>query len=220
MQQQDSNGEAPQPRRLNRCQHCAMPANDHKKRHMQRYHPELPENGFVSLQPGQLPTGAWKYCSNWEHIWEADFEPEDAQFKQGTTFVRGNKMGKKRRAKMNKKTLLYYHCKSLQQLGVQSEAAKKRGSNIFFPPEKNGNLNNEEMGLILQDMEGHSNKVKALERWISRLQTTIASLKKELVSPSRPCEAQLVVSVEVGVGAGGGEVKIGGKKTVPATTRV
>ena len=74
----------------------------------------------------------------------------------------GNKLAKKRRAKMNKKTLLYYHCKSLKQLGVNSEVGKNNGSKIVLPANKNGDLTEQEMGLILQDIEGHSSQVKAL----------------------------------------------------------
>ena len=42
---------------------------------------------------------------------------------------------------------------------------------------RNGNLNEQEMGLILQDIEGHSNQVKALRKKIHKLEDTIASLE-------------------------------------------
>ena len=70
----------------------------------------------------------------------------------------------------------------MQQLGVLSEAAKKNGSKGVLPREKNGNLNNEEMGLILQDIEGHSNQVKALWKNIHNLRATIASMKEDKIS--------------------------------------
>ena len=80
---------------------------------MQRYHPDLSDDEFKCLGRGELPKGAWKYCSNWEDIWKDGFEPVDAQFKKGSIFEPGNKQAKKRKAKERKKTLLYYHCQSL-----------------------------------------------------------------------------------------------------------
>ena len=106
---------------------------------------------------------------------------EEEQFKQGGVFEARNKEAKKRRAKQNKKILLYYHCKPLQQLGVRSEAAEKNGSKGFLPKERKGDLNEEEMGLILRDMEGHSNLVKTLERKISKLEKTIALMEENKI---------------------------------------
>ena len=48
---------------------------------MSRYHPEVGQDQFRRLQQGELPTGAWKYCSNWEHIWEDGFVAEDEEVK-------------------------------------------------------------------------------------------------------------------------------------------
>ena len=56
---------------------------------------------------------------------------------------------------------------------------KKTGSNIVWPPQRDGNLNEEEMGLILEDIEGHYNEVKALERKITRLRSTIAAMEED-----------------------------------------
>ena len=61
-------------------------------------------------------------------------------------------------------------------MGVQSEIGEKNGSKIVLPRKKNGDLSNEEMGLILEDIEGHSNQVKALKMKIHNLEATIVSL--------------------------------------------
>ena len=106
-------------------------------------------------------------------------------------------MAKKRRSKMNKKTLLYYHCKSLQQLGVISEAAKKNGSKGFLPAGKNGDLNEQEMGLILRDVEGYSSQVKALEKKISRLEQTVKSMQAERSRRRQACRPHHAISIEV-----------------------
>ena len=95
--------------------------------------------------------------------------------------------------------LLYYFCKPLQRLGVQSEESKKTGTNIVFPPERNGVLNEEEMGLILEDIEGHYKQVKTLERKISRLQATITTLEEERRIRKPACEPQHVISIEFNV---------------------
>ena len=71
---------------------------------------------------GQLPVGSWKYCSNWKDIWNEDFEPKDVEFKKGQEFTSKNQMAKKRKAKENKKALLYYHCENLHSLGVCANA--------------------------------------------------------------------------------------------------
>ena len=122
---------------------------------------------------------------------------EEEQFKQGGVFEARNKEAKKRRAKQNKKILLYYHCKPLQQLGVRSEAAEKNGSKGFLPKERKGDLNEEEMGLILRDMEGHSNLVKTLERKISKLEKTIALMEENKIRQRKTDSSHLVVSIEV-----------------------
>ena len=53
------------------------------------------------------------------------------------------------------------------------------------------------MGLILRDLEGYSSQVKALERKISRLQATIASLKENRVIKRQTYSSHLVVSMEI-----------------------
>ena len=78
-----------------------------------------------------------------------------------------------------------------------SEAAKKNGSKGVLPRKKNGNLNNEEMGLILQDIEGHSNQVKALWKKIHNLQDTIVSLREDKISKRQTCSSHRVVSMEI-----------------------
>ena len=47
---------------------------------------------------------------------------------------------------------------------------KKNGSKIVLPAVKNGDLTDQEMGLILQDIEGHNSQVKTLEKKIDRLE--------------------------------------------------
>ena len=111
-------------------------------------------------------------------------------------------MAKKRRSKMNKKTLLYHHCQSLQQLGVISEAAKKNGSKGFLPAGKNGDLNEQEMGRILLDVEDYSSQVKALERKISRLEQTIKWMQAEKSRRRQACRPHHVISIEVEATAG------------------
>jgi len=49
---------------------------------MERYHADLDKQVFRKLEKGQDPTGSWKYCSNWQEIWNEDFVAKDAEFKK------------------------------------------------------------------------------------------------------------------------------------------
>jgi len=53
---------------------------------MERYHSDYAVDTFRKLQPGQPPIGLWKYCSNWQEIWNDDFEVKDPEFKKGVEF--------------------------------------------------------------------------------------------------------------------------------------
>ena len=86
MQEQVLSKKAQQPRKLNRCNLCAMPAFRNPGRHMRRHHPGLSQDKFRCLKQDELPTGPWKYCSNWEHIWEEGFEAKDEEIMMKNQF--------------------------------------------------------------------------------------------------------------------------------------
>ena len=74
---------------------------------------------------------------------------------------------------------------------------KVHGSKGFLPAGKNGDLNEQEMGLILRDVEGYNSQVKALEKKISRLEQTIKSMKAERSRRKQACRPLHVISIEV-----------------------
>ena len=58
-------------------------------------------------------------------------------------------MIKKRKAKENKKALLYYHCENLHLLGVCANQDGGNPNKIYKPPQKHSTLTETEMGHIL-----------------------------------------------------------------------
>ena len=66
-----------QARVLKRCNLCGVAAKEHPGRHMHVYHPDINTKSFRWLQWGELPVGDEKFCSNWQDIWNDDFEPSD-----------------------------------------------------------------------------------------------------------------------------------------------
>ena len=119
---------------------------------MERYHTDPAHNTFKKLQQGQLPIGTWKYCSNWKDVWNVDFEPKDVEFKNTNQFTTKNKMIKKRKAKENKKALLYYHCEKLHPLGVCANIEGDNPNKIYKPQKKSSRLTETEIGQILESV--------------------------------------------------------------------
>ena len=105
---------------------------------MERQHQDLPVTSFKRLNFGQLPEGKLKFCSNWERMWDAGFEPEDNKLKKGNFFKLSNKDAKKRQSK-----LIFHHC------GMLGKRSLKNGDNgsevyqMFKPKLDNGDLNEE-----------------------------------------------------------------------------
>ena len=120
-------------RNINRCELCAMPAFKNPERHMKRYHSDLLDKTFRRLQQGWPPSGDWKYCSNWQDIWNENFEAKDVVLKKGQEFEAKNKVAGKRKAKEIKRTLLYYHCEILHQLGECTNVVENSPLKIYKP---------------------------------------------------------------------------------------
>jgi hypothetical protein len=64
-------------------------------------------------------------------------------------------VGKKRKSKENKRTLLYHHCETLHPLGVWANEGGGNPQKIYRPFQRNSNLTEEEMDCILKDLLHH-----------------------------------------------------------------
>ena len=61
-------------------------------------------------------------------------------------------MIKKRKAKENKKALLYYHCEKLHPLGVCANIEGDNPNKIYKPQKKSSRLTETEIGQILESV--------------------------------------------------------------------
>ena len=91
-------------------------------------------------------------------------------------------MAKKRKAKENKRTLLYDQCELLRPLGVWANPNGENPRKIYKPAQKNSNLTEEEMDCILKDLVRHKQKFKDSEQVIKQLKDTIDSQKGKLIA--------------------------------------
>ena len=171
----------------NHCELCAMPSFKDPGRHMKRYHKELGKVPFRRLEPGHLPIGAWKYCSNWQEIWNDNFEAKDTEFKTGKEFQLRNKVAKKQKSKENKRTLLYHYCKNLHPLGECANADGENPLKIYRPSQKCSKLNETEMGCVLEDIIDQNKQIKNLNEIIKQLNVTIDSLKNKQLAQPEAC---------------------------------
>ena len=106
-------------------------------------------------------------------------------------------MAKKRKAKENKRTLLYHHCENLHPLG---ECANEEGGNplkIYRPSQKSSKLTEIEMGCILAGVKDHSEQIKRLQGVIRQLNVTVDSLKSKLKAQRETCVAQNLIGMEI-----------------------
>jgi len=106
-------------------------------------------------------------------------------------------MAKKRKAKENKRTLLYDQCEPLHPLGVWANPNGENPRKIYKPTQKKSNLTEEEMDCILKDLVCHKQQIKDLKEVIKQLNETIDSLKSKQILPSEPCSAESSVSMEI-----------------------
>lgn len=132
----------------NRCNQCGVAARDHPSRHMKNKHPDLDPSSFKALKFGEMPIGDLKFCSNYEEMWNSDFEPADDLLRINSRFKKNNDFNKKRRLKSGIKKLLYTEVEELHPLGFHANKDNGNTYEIFHPKNKYRGFNKEEMSIV------------------------------------------------------------------------